>query len=210
MIEIIGISLLAAIFELDVTAFGQIMISRPIFAGPVVGYILGDVVSGFWIGVIVELMWINAIPMGTSIPHDVTVISILTTVWGIKYMNSEKSAIILAMALSLPLGILFRIFDVRLRFYNSKIARWIEEGIKKGKEKRIELGIYSGLILFYFKAFIFYLVLIYPGQIFLKEIFNVLPFQIKSGLEVAWYLLPAAGLSIVLVNACYGKLSCMK
>lgn len=210
MLEIITLSFLAAIFELDVTAFGQIMISRPIIAGPVFGYILGDVISGFWVGVIVELLWINAIPMGTSIPQDVTVVSILTTIWGIKYLGGEKSAIVIAMALALPLGFLFKVFDVRLRYFNSKIARWIEEGIRTGKEKRISLGIYLGLLLFFIKAFVFYLILIYPGQVILKEIVAVLPDPVKSGLDFSWYLLPIAGFGIVFISTCYGKLGCFK
>ena len=210
MPEIFGLSLLAGVFALDVTAFGQIMISRPIVCGPIFGYILGDIVSGFWISLIIELIWINAIPMGTSIPQDVTVVSILSCVWGIKYLHDEKGAIIFAMALALLLGFLFRYFDVRLRYFNSRIAEWIKVGISSGKESRIDVGVYLGIFLFFVKAFLFYLLFIYLGKVFLKDIFFMIPLYIRSGLYVAWYLLPVVGFGISFFGSSFGKLGCFK
>ncbi len=210
MKEIIGLSLLAGIFELDVTAFAQVMLSRPIFCGPVFGYILGDIISGFWIGIIAELIWIDAIPMGTSIPMDVTIVTILSSIWGIKFLNNEKSGIIFSIALALPLGFLFRYFDIKARYFNSRIVRWIEEGIKTGKEGRINLGIYFGIVIFFMKAFIFYLVFALLGKFLLKDIFNSLPREIKPALEISWYFLPVVGFGKVLVDVFKGKLGCFR
>ena len=210
MSEILGLSLLAAFFELDVTAFGQIMISRPMIVGPVFGLLLGDVVSGFWIGIIVELIWIDSIPMGTSVPLDVTVISVLTAVWGISYLGGGKAAIIAALAVAVPLGYLFRYFDIRLRYFNSGIARWIERGIRQGKEARITSGIYLGVFLFFIKAFFFYVIFMALGKILMRMMFAAVPLGVRSGLEISWYVLPVIGFGIVLVNAFYGKLSCRK
>ena len=210
MPEIIGLSLLAGIFSLDVTAFGQVMISRPIFCGPIFGYILGDIVSGFWISLIVELVWINAIPMGTSIPQDVTVVSILSCVWGIRYLRDEKGAIIFAMAIALLAGFLFRYFDVLLRYFNSRIAQWVKDGISTGKESRINTGVYLGVLLFFLKAFLFYLLFIYLGKVFLKDLFFMVPIYIRSGLYVSWYLLPVVGFGVSFFGSSFGKLGCFK
>ena len=208
MHEIIGLSLLAGVFALDVTAFGQVMISRPIVCGPIFGYILGDIVSGFWISLIVELVWINAIPMGTSIPQDVTVVSILSCVWGIKFLRDDKGAIIFAMAVALLMGFLFRYFDVALRYLNSRIADWIKDGITRGKESRIDIGVYFGIFLFFIKAFLFYLLFIYLGKVFLKNIYFMVPLYVRSGLYVSWYLLPVVGFGISFFGSSFGKLSC--
>jgi len=210
MNEILGLSFLAGIFALDVTAFGQVMISRPIVCGPVFGYILGDLVSGLWISVIIELIWINAIPMGTSIPLDVTAVSILSCVWGIKFLGGDKSAVIFAMALAVPLGFLFRYFDIKLRFFNSGIAAWIKEGIIRGRESTVNYGIYLGLFLFFIKAFIFYFIFICLGQAFLKNIFSFIPYQFKAGLGFSWYLLPIVGFGISFFSSSLGKLGCFK
>ena len=210
MPEIIGLSMLAGIFALDVTAFGQIMISRPIVCGPIFGYILGDIVSGFWISIIVELVWINVIPMGTSIPQDITVVSILSCIWGIKYLNDEKGGIIFAMAIALLLGFLFRYLDVKLRYFNSKIAEWMKNGVSGGKESRIDAGIFFGVMLFFVKAVVFYLIFIYLGKIFLKDLYLLVPLQIRSGLYVSWYLLPVVGFGISFFGSSFGKLGCFK
>ena len=205
MIEIIWLSFLAAVFSLDVTAFGQSMISRPIVCAPILGYLLGDVQTGFWVGVITELLWITALPMGTSVPIDTTVVAILATIWGIGYLNVEKSSVILALSLALPAGILFKYFDIKLRYLNSKIASWVEAGVKDGKEYRISTGVYIGLGLFFVKAFLFYVILIYPGNLILSFVFDNLPARVHMGLGVAWYILPVVGFGIVFVNFGFGK-----
>ena len=68
MSEMFLISTVAAVLSLDITAFGQFMVSRPIVSATLVGYMLGDANTGFWMGMTVELIWISAIPMGAAIP----------------------------------------------------------------------------------------------------------------------------------------------
>jgi len=43
------------LLSLDVSAWGQIMVSRPIVCGPLIGLLLGDLKTGLIIGVLLEL-----------------------------------------------------------------------------------------------------------------------------------------------------------
>jgi len=47
MSEIILISFAAAVLSLDITAFGQFMVSRPIVSATLVGYLLGTSIRVF-------------------------------------------------------------------------------------------------------------------------------------------------------------------
>ena len=71
--------------------FVQFMISRPIVAGPLIGLALGDPYTGLTAGALLELLWIDRIPVGPYVPPNDTFVAILTTagailaapVWGI-------------------------------------------------------------------------------------------------------------------------------
>ena len=75
----IWISIVAAIISLDVTACWQIMISRPIIIGPVIGYLCGDFSHGIITGAMLELIWINTLPLGASIPLDAAATTVVAT-----------------------------------------------------------------------------------------------------------------------------------
>lgn len=205
MEDILLLSFLGALFSLDITAFGQLMISRPIVCAPIIGYLLGDIRTALWIGMIVELMWVSFIPMGAAIPQDNTSVAILATIWGLKSFPGSEPAMMLALMLAAPVGILYRKTDIWVRYLNVRIAHWVEQEVTAGHEESISQGLYSGIFLFFAKGMIFYLVLIYPGTLIIRKIFPLLSASMKDGLVASWYLLPVAGLALMLVSFRRGK-----
>lgn len=67
MEEYIIIAAIGAIVAMDTTVAGQFMISQPIFASTITGYLLGNIESGLYIGLLMQLMWLKQIPAGGSI-----------------------------------------------------------------------------------------------------------------------------------------------
>ena len=59
-------SLWGGLVAMDTTAAFQIMISRPLIASSVVGLLLGDFSLGFGIGLFLELLWLNELPVGAA------------------------------------------------------------------------------------------------------------------------------------------------
>ena len=57
-------SLLGGALALDATTVGQFMISRPLAAGLLSGWLAGDPVSGFLVGVVLEIYLLVAFPVG--------------------------------------------------------------------------------------------------------------------------------------------------
>ena len=203
MLEIIYLSFLGAIFSLDVTAFGQFMISRPIVCCPIIGYFLGDIKSGLWLGMIIELIWTKEIQMGAAIPHDATTVAVLATVLGLTYPFKMPGVLILALALASTSGVLFKYTEVWVRYMNTKVLHWVENGVKEGKEERIEQGILIGLILFFTKAFLFYFICIIAGKYILNELFIRCSNTVLQGLNLAWWFLPITGFAVMLINFNY-------
>lgn len=208
MSEILLIALLAGVLSLDTTAFGQFMVSRPIVSASIIGYMLGNVYAGVWIGITIELIWIAALPMGAAIPLDTTAIAVLSMCWGLAIHPYDSAALILALALAVGASVIFVRADIFVRYLNVKIMRWVEAGIKDGKEDRIDMGIYAGLALFFLKAFVLYLLLIYPGREIVKFVYYYLDEKMLEGFRIAWFLLPVLGMGFMLVSFRDGKFPC--
>ena len=77
--NVIFLAFIAALCTVDIIVFGQFMICRPIFCASLIGFFMDDIGTALWIGMIVEMIWINTIPMGVAVPIDISSISILST-----------------------------------------------------------------------------------------------------------------------------------
>ena len=62
-IQVLILSIFIAFLILENYGYGYWMISRPIFAGPLIGLLLGDVQTGLLVGGSVELMYMGVIPV---------------------------------------------------------------------------------------------------------------------------------------------------
>lgn len=208
---ILFLSFIAGIISAEITAFGQFMISRPIVVGPLFGFLLGDIKAGLWIGMIIELIWIGAIPMGAAIPNDITSIAILSTVWSLRsFPEHNATASIIAMMIAVPAGVLYRYLDIKQRYFNVHIVHWVEAGIEQGLEYRITIATYLGLLLFMVKGVVFYALMILAGEWLLKIIYFRMPQSLLLHLQWIWYLLPVAGFGVFLLNFRYEKLNVFK
>ena len=82
-VEILLISILAGIIAIDVRTIGGTMVSRPLVVGPLVGLMLGDVSIGFYVAILVELLWIGLLPIGAYLPVEtlpITTVAVSLTV----------------------------------------------------------------------------------------------------------------------------------
>lgn len=64
--------------------YGYWMISRPIFAGPLIGLIMGDLPTGLIVGASVELMFMGVLPIGGSVPPNAQIAGIIGTIYAIE------------------------------------------------------------------------------------------------------------------------------
>jgi mannose PTS system EIIC component len=62
--ELLRVSLLGGLLGLDATGVGQFMVSRPLVAGALTGWLLGNVPLGITIGVLLELYLLVSFPTG--------------------------------------------------------------------------------------------------------------------------------------------------
>lgn len=198
----LAISVIAGIISLDVTACWQIMISRPIIIGPLVGWLCGDLALGLYLGVIMELLWINTLPLGASIPVDAaasTVVAAVTAAYMRQWWSGSLGvALALGIMFALPFGALFNRFDIFTRRYNNKLVYIADNLAKISALNRIQLLIISAIGLIFLKYFLFYFICIHLGIYFFHTILPYVPSLILKGLEQAQILLMALGFAVAL------------
>ena len=64
--ELLPLALLGGVLGLDVVSFPQAMVSRPIVAATLSGAFVGEAVNGLLIGVVLELIALDTLPLGAS------------------------------------------------------------------------------------------------------------------------------------------------
>jgi len=64
--ELLQIALVGGVLALDGTSMGQFMISRPLVAGVLAGWVLGDPALGLLVGAVLELYLLVSFPSGGS------------------------------------------------------------------------------------------------------------------------------------------------
>ncbi|UQZ88515.1 hypothetical protein C4J81_04560 [Deltaproteobacteria bacterium Smac51] len=74
--------LLGALLNLDKQVFGPFMVNRPLVTGLVIGFVIGDVYKGIWMGMSVELLWLATMPLGGSLtPNGGLAVTAALTGW---------------------------------------------------------------------------------------------------------------------------------
>jgi len=188
MPNIVLASLITGVLSCDTVTAGQFMLSRPIILGPVIGLCLGNPYVGFIAGICVELIWSRVISVGSSTPPDAPMTSALAVASAIfsisNYEINAFPAIILALVVSVPCGILFQAVSLKIRLRNSDTIDLIKADIAKGKFKSVNFFTLSAILrTFLVSAFFFAACYILITQIprdywILFSILNVAPLVI--------------------------------
>lgn len=101
MIQALLVAVVAFLASIDEQTFGACMMSRPLFTGPIVGLIMGDVTTGIIIGASLEAMFMGSIMVGSAVPPEVYASSVLSIAVAIQSGTGVGTAVALALPLSI-------------------------------------------------------------------------------------------------------------
>lgn len=199
--KIILISLAGGLLCLD-RVFIQAMISRPIIIAPVIGMMLGNPYAGLIIGAILELFWIDRIPIGIYIPPNDSIVAALAVSMAILAGQAlgmvTKELMTLSILIAIPFGILTKKIDVKIVESNNLLSDQALEEAKAQDIRAIERKTYLGLA----KVSLFYMVLLFILQLIfipvLIWIYPKLPAGIHMMLSLTYYFLPLLGIAVAL------------
>ena len=199
--KIILLSFCGGLFCLD-RIFIQAMISRPVVIAPVIGLLLNNPYAGLIIGALVELFWIDHIPIGTYIPPNDSIVAVLATsiavLAGQTLGGTTREIIALAIMLAVPFGIIAGRMDILIVKSNDVLSDQALEDAKTGNIKGIEQKNYFGLIKVFLSTVLYLLVVqtilvyavvwLYPG----------LTTPVINMLSIVYYFLPVLGIAVAI------------
>ncbi|HEY2421053.1 MAG TPA: PTS sugar transporter subunit IIC [Neobacillus sp.] len=195
--QAILVGLFVTIAFIDSHTF-QTHIFRPIFVGPVVGLIMGDVQTGLAVGVTIELMFLAVIFVGTATPPDPTLSTAIAV--GIAILGGGGTE--LAVATALPVSF---IGQIATTFQNSVINVFFmhraENAVSKSDARGLVLNntilpMLMNAVLYGIPAFL----AIYYGADFVQHIISAIPGKIITGLSVGGAMIGAVGFALLLTT----------
>jgi mannose PTS system EIIC component len=199
--QIILLSFCGGLLCLD-RIFIQAMISRPIIIAPIIGLILNNPYAGLIIGAMIEMFWIDRIPIGIYIPPNDSLVAVLATsvaiLAGQKLGSVSPELIAFSILLFIPFGILAKQIDIMIIKSNDILSDQALEDAKKSNIRGIEQKTYLGLI----KVLSFYIIYLLVLQvIFIPAVIWIYPklaSTIIKMLTMIYYFLPLLGIAVAI------------
>ncbi|MEN6507623.1 MAG: PTS sugar transporter subunit IIC [Smithella sp.] len=199
--KVMLISFVGSLLCLD-RVFMQTMICRPVIIAPVIGIILGNPYAGLIIGAILELFWMERIPIGIYIPPNDSIAAVLaasTAILAGQALGSvSKELTALSILLAIPFGIIAKRMDVKIVESNNLLSDQALEAAKRLDIRAIERATCLGMA----KLFAFYIVVLVTLQFILIYltilIYPRLSSEIKAMLSMTYYFLPLLGIAVAI------------
>jgi len=195
---IAGVALAGGLIGLDRTAAGQFMISQPIVAAPLVGWLLGDASAGLVIGAMLELIWVLDMPVGSFVPADATVSAVTATAVAVLTCPNGVPRSVLGFSILLSAGTVpfTMMADTFVRSWNSRLVDRLNAAVGGDAARSLTRAHLTGLGMFYLKSVALY-VLLLPAGLAAAALFLRSPSAVKSAMELFLKLIPLLGAALV-------------
>lgn len=186
--------LVAMLTGLDRVALIQIMISRPLVAGTLTGWVLGNPLIGMEVGMLLELLWLGRLPVGAAIPPDDTQVAVGATVMALSMGHflelNGMPLVILSVLIAIPLGKFGQVFDRLARHVNDRLAVSGESALMTGNIKGLERNHLFGLVSFALASLATALVIVLIGSFILYSVTPILIGAVReAGLSLQYSLI---------------------
>ena len=159
-----GAALIVGVLGLDQTAVAQVLLSQPLVGGVILGWSAGDPGSGLLAGAFFQFLCLTDLPVGASVPPDTALAGLIGVAsflllghppgWG------DQALLGLLAAGFLPVALLARETDVRVRRANRVWLSVTEKQLRHGRVRLAQAAANGGLLFFFLRAFIFSLVVL--------------------------------------------------
>jgi len=198
---IILVSLCGSLFCLD-RVFIQTMISRPVVIAPLVGLLLHNPYAGLIIGALIELIWIDRLPIGTYIPPNDSIAAVsaiaIAAIAGPKLGGATPEIIALSVLIAIPCGLIAKQVDVLIIKSNDILSDRALIDAKENNIRAIEQKNYLGLM----KVFSSYFLLLLAFQaVFIPLVIWIYPklnHAAVTALSFTYYFLPLLGIAVAI------------
>lgn len=194
--------LVAMLTGLDRVALIQFMISRPLVAATLTGWVLGNPLVGMEIGMLLELLWLGRLPVGAAIPPDDTQVAVGATVLALSIGHllnlNGMPLVILSVLIAIPLGKFGQVFDRLARHVNGRLAISGYNALMTGNISGFERYHLFGLVSFALASLATAIVIVLLGSVVLYSVTPLLIDAVReAGLSLQYSLILVGAASLL-------------
>lgn len=176
------------------TTGGWYVLGRPLVAGTLIGWILGDVQTGVLAGAAVQAMYIGLVTPGGAMPADINFAAYIGIPLALVSNGSPEYAVTLALPLSFIGVAIFNLTMSLNAFFVHKGDKYAEEGNVKG----IALMNIMGTLPTFILRFSIIFLACYYGAPFAEELTQVMPEILGKIFIALGGILPSVGFALLL------------
>jgi mannose/fructose/N-acetylgalactosamine-specific phosphotransferase system component IIC len=154
----VGAALLVGALGLDQTAVAQLLLSQPLVGGLIIGSCSGDPAAGVLAGAFFQFLCLTDLPVGASVPTD-TVLAGLIGVASFLALGrtpgwSDQAVLGLIGCAFVPLAVIARRLDLRVRRLNEVWPRAAASLLCAGRSRLAQAAAAGGVLLFFARGFV--------------------------------------------------------
>jgi len=191
----VSVAAVVAVVELDAVQVGQVMISRPVVLGPLLGLLCGQPQNGIILGLVCELFSQDDLPVGGRLPLNATIAvsAAFLLSWGSRAVPPEA-----ALPAGLATGWLHQHLEARLRLRRRALSGCAETGILRGAMPPLGRMITKALAEQAAGNLAIMLGVVFLIGPTLHWLWPYAPRSVAEGLRFAWDAAPWLGLAVLL------------
>jgi mannose/fructose/N-acetylgalactosamine-specific phosphotransferase system component IIC len=195
MTELLLLSALLALLEMDTTYIGQFLFSRPLAVGGALGFLTGDFLLGLQLGLFTELLYLDFIPIGGVVPPS-GAISAGMSVLAVYFFGIP---VYFAFFAGIICGVIFSFIEKRIRRWRVVVLHDAEKEIIAGRLCAARL-IAESLVLQYLSVFAFVLVMLTAAGPLMAFISLGLPEKVHIAFKFSYFIAPWMGLAVLFLS----------
>lgn len=199
--DLLLICVIGGMVSIDIAAGWQVMVSQPIVACPLVGFVLGNLELGVVMGSLLELPWLIVIPTGGRHSSEANLGAVTATALSIYLLadqaNSENIIIIISIVYSLFISVLGNHLVNFMRQTNLRLMHAADVAASQAQLSKITWLNTIGLIQAFFLGFILVGVGFGMGWLILKPMARFIHPTFDFAFGLARYAMLGVGFGVV-------------
>lgn len=191
MMALILAAVVVSVMELDRHA-GGLVISRPLVIGPLLGYCFGQLEVGVAIGVLIELMSLESIPLGAALTPNATISAGAALLLS---LGGDPVPLSFALPFGLLVGWAFLFVETRILQRRAVLAREADRSLERGEEPLYGQYALAGLGMQLAATGTCLLLVVLVARPLLFSAWDFTPMFVQKGLTFALAMAPILGLA---------------
>jgi len=204
VIQITIVALAGAFLCLDRIAF-QTMVSRPIVMATVTAGIMGNPLAGLMIGALLELFWLNKLPLGTYAPPNDSLVAILAAITAAVLIKetgdaSPKAIMAFSLLIYIPAGWFAVKTEYLWKNFHERLSDKLLGELDSPRRQFSPIRAFPSLARYFFYSLALLAVGLCLGLLLIPLFFSLLPPFVHTALTFIYYLFPLIGIAAAITT----------